>query len=218
MTADDTGRVRQKQRTRQAIVDAAQRLMETGVVPTVAAAATESGVGRTTAYRYFPTQDSLLVELALSNDVVDLEELVAAPVAPPEVRDRVLDVIRQLNQRVVREEVRYRAATRLYQDQWLAAHAEGETDPVIREGRRRRWFAQMLAPLMDERNLPPADRARVVDALALTCGAEPMIVLRDVCRLDGDAALATAQTVAEAILTDAFGPPSGRGPARRSAR
>jgi AcrR family transcriptional regulator len=213
---DETGRVRQKQRTRKAIVDAAQRLLEGGVVPTVASAAAEADVGRTTAYRYFPTQDSLLVELAVSSDVADVEELAAAPVSPEDARARVLQVIRLLNRHVLAEEVRYRTATRLYQDQWLAAHEEGEADPVVREGRRRRWFTQVLAPLMGEHGLKPSERTRLVDRLSLVCGAEPMIVLRDVCRLDGDAALDAAQAVAGAILDDAFGPePRRRGQGRR---
>lgn len=208
--AEDAGRVRQKQRTRQAIVDAAQRMLQAGVVPTVASAAAESDVGRTTAYRYFPTQDSLLVELALSSDVADVEELAAAPVSAADARARVLQVIRVLNGRVLAEEVRYRTATRLYQDQWLDARARGESEPIVREGRRRRWFTQVLSPLMDEHGMKPSERTRLVDALALVCGAEPMIVLRDVCRLPGDAALDAAQAVAEAILVDAFGPENAR--------
>jgi AcrR family transcriptional regulator len=203
---DDTGRFKQKQRTRRAIVEAAQRLLDDGTVPTVATAAAAADVGRTTAYRYFPTQESLLVELAVSSNVVDLEELVAAPVSASEAQARLLEVIRRLNRHVLDEEVRYRTATRLYQDQWLAAHAEGEADPVVREGRRRRWFTQILTPLMDEQGLASSERQRVVDALALVCGAEPMVVMRDVCRLEGDAALDVAEAVARSILADAFGP------------
>jgi hypothetical protein len=68
----------------------------------------------------------------------------------------------------------------------------------------------VLTPLMDEHGMKPAERTRLVDALALVCGGEPMIVLRDVCRLTGDAALDAAQKVAEAILADAFGPATPR--------
>jgi AcrR family transcriptional regulator len=203
--ADTTGRIKQKQRTRQAIVDAAQRLLEAGTVPTVAVAAEAADVGRTTAYRYFPTQDSLLVELAVSSNVVDVEELASAPASAADARARLLEVIRRLNRHVLDEEVRYRTASRLYIDQWLAAHASGEAEPLVREGRRRRWFTQILTPLMDERGMKKAERTRVVDALALACGAEPMIVMRDVCRLEGDAALDVAEAVARAVLDDAFG-------------
>ena len=57
-----TGRTRQKQRTREALVAAARDLVaQGGVAPTVEAAAEAASVSRTTAYRYFPTQKALLV-------------------------------------------------------------------------------------------------------------------------------------------------------------
>jgi hypothetical protein len=146
------------------------------------------------------------VELAVTSNVADVEELAAAPVTAGEARARVREVIRRLNRHVLDEEVRYRTASRLYQDQWLAASAGGEAEPVVREGRRRRWFLEVLGPLMDERGLSKAERASVVDALSLACGVEPMIVARDVCRLEGEAALDVADAVARAVLEDAFGP------------
>ena len=64
-TRQDDPRANQKARTRAAIVDAAERLRKTeGETPTVARAAEEAGVSRATAYRYFPTQEALLVEVA----------------------------------------------------------------------------------------------------------------------------------------------------------
>ena len=57
-----TGRTRQKQRTRAALVGAARHLLaQGGTAPTVEAAAEAASVSRTTAYRYFPTQNALLV-------------------------------------------------------------------------------------------------------------------------------------------------------------
>src|SRR3954469_5072200 len=58
---ESTGRTRQKTRTRQALVDAAQELLRTGSTPQVEDAAGHAGISRTTAYRYFPNQRSLLV-------------------------------------------------------------------------------------------------------------------------------------------------------------
>src|SRR5262249_15322283 len=69
LPAGETGRVNQKRRTRAALVEAAKQLVGEGVTPTVAQAAEAALVSRTTAYRYFPTQDSLLLELAVDLDV-----------------------------------------------------------------------------------------------------------------------------------------------------
>src|SRR5258708_657678 len=56
-----TGRVQQKTRTREALLAATRALLATGVTPTVEEAAAKGSVSRTTAYRYFPTQQDLLV-------------------------------------------------------------------------------------------------------------------------------------------------------------
>src|SRR5689334_20973443 len=59
---EQAGRTRQKQRTRMALVAAARELVaHGGRPPTVGEAAEAASVSRTTAYRYFPTQRSLLL-------------------------------------------------------------------------------------------------------------------------------------------------------------
>jgi AcrR family transcriptional regulator len=201
----DTGRVNQKRRTRDAIVRAARQLLEDGETPTVAQAAEAARVGRTTAYRYFPTQEALFLEVAVNLDVDEIEDLVAAPPADASPVEHLRAVLRLLNEHVVAEEVRYRTATRLYLDLWLAAKAAGDDDPVVREGRRRRWIEQSLAPVRP--TLDPVVWDRVVAALTLVAGAEPMIVLRDVARLDFDEAQAVAAWAAQVLVTAALDAP-----------
>src|SRR5258708_11583655 len=58
---ESNGRTRQKQRTLGALVTAARELVAEGETPTVDEAAAKASVSRTTAYRYFPNQRSLLV-------------------------------------------------------------------------------------------------------------------------------------------------------------
>jgi AcrR family transcriptional regulator len=206
------GRIRQKQRTRAAIVAGAEELLAEGRTPTVAEAAERADVGRTTAYRYFPTQDALLMELVLNADVADLEELVSQEVPGDEAVARTLQLLASFNRRVFDEEVRYRTALRLYLDQWLATATVDDEPPVVREGRRRRWLTTTLAPRRGD--VAPADFDRLVSALGVICGAEPMVALRDTARLDA----ATAQDVlawAARVLIDAtFGPGSAKEPRR----
>jgi AcrR family transcriptional regulator len=54
-------RERQTRRTRRALIAAADALFAEGRVPTVAAVAERADVARATAYRYFPTQEALLL-------------------------------------------------------------------------------------------------------------------------------------------------------------
>src|SRR5512140_3415920 len=61
----DTGRPQQRRRTRMALLSAAAKLLAAGKTPSVTEVADAADVSRRTAYRYFPTQDQLLVEAAL---------------------------------------------------------------------------------------------------------------------------------------------------------
>src|SRR5579885_1316568 len=59
------GRERQRHRTRRDLVAAAAALLREGRTPTVAEVAEAAQVSRATAYRYFPSQEMLLAEVAL---------------------------------------------------------------------------------------------------------------------------------------------------------
>jgi len=201
--SSETGRVNQKRRTRTAVVAAAKELLAQGTTPTVAQAAEAALVSRTTAYRYFPTQESLLVEVSVNLDVGDLEELLAEPVDAEGAPDRVREVISKFNRRVNDQPVQYRTAMRLYQDQWLDAAAKGDTDPLVREGRRTRWLETSLAPLAG--TVPKADLERLIHALSLTMGTEAMVVLRDVCHLGTEDALAVSDWVVQVLLDATLG-------------
>jgi AcrR family transcriptional regulator len=204
----ETGRVNQKRRTRVAIVDAAKGLLDQGITPTVAQAAEVALVSRSTAYRYFPTQESLLIEVTVHLDVDEIEQVVTAPVARGQARERTLTVIEMLNRHVFDAEASYRTAMRLYLDLWLAAAAEGDDAPVVREGRRRRWIEDSLAPLRGE--VDDERWEHLIAALCVLAGSEAMVVLRDVCRMDTDDALAVTGWAADVLLRETFGNGSRR--------
>src|SRR5919106_1299453 len=72
-------RANQKERTRAALVGAATDLLKEGSPPTVAEAAARAKVSRATAYRYFPTQEALMVEVTdLSPTVSPIEGMLAS--------------------------------------------------------------------------------------------------------------------------------------------
>ena len=188
----------QKQRTRAAIVAAARELLDQGVTPTVAQAAEAALVSRTTAYRYFPTQDALLLEVGLGTDVAALEAFVASPLDGQDPATRAVEVVALLNRHVAENELRYRTMMRLYLDLWLAAAAQGDEAPVVREGRRRRWLDASLAPLRD--SIGSADYDRLLAALSVVIGAEAVTVLRDTCQLSGDQAVEVTTWAARTLL------------------
>ena len=207
----------QKRRTRAAIVEAAKELLDQGVTPTVAQAAEAAQVSRTTAYRYFPSQDSLLVEVALDVDVDDIERVVASEVDEDGAADRAVEVLDSLNAHVFDAEAQYRTALRLYLDVWLEASAKGDEAPVVREGRRRRWYEDSLAPLRG--GVDPDAWDRLITALCVLSGPEPMTVLRDVCQLDDDEGRATLRWAAETLIrTTLDGSDVGPGAKRTTTR
>jgi AcrR family transcriptional regulator len=202
-------RANQKARTRAAIVEAAQRLRgDAGETPTVAEAASAAGVSRATAYRYFPTQEALEVEVAdVTPDVAATEEALAR-LETSDVEERLLALIDAFGPVMVAKEAHFRRALWVYQDTWLRGRRRGDQDPVVREGRRMRWLDVVLEPLdtlSDER------RERLRAALALTLGGDALAVMKDVCRLDDDEALEVLRWAAVALLRAELAGPDGAG-------
>jgi hypothetical protein len=103
---------------------------------------------------------------------------------------------------VVAEEATLRRALSVYLDTWLRGHrhADGEV-PAVREGRRVRWLDRVLEPLA---GLSPAERRRLQAALALTLGIDSVVIMKDVCGLDDDEALAALRWAATVLLRAAL--------------
>jgi AcrR family transcriptional regulator len=203
------GRVNQKRRTRMAIVEAAQAILDRGETPTVAAAAEMALVSRTTAYRYFPTQESLLLELTVTVGLKELEEFVAHPPETMAIDERVLAVVDRWNRQIFDNEALYRSTIRFYMDTWLARDRTADPDaPPFREGRRAQWLHTLLEPLHDAYD--DESLARLRAAMCLVTGGEAMTVMRDVCQLEREEALAVMHWAAETLLTAALnGRPTG---------
>jgi AcrR family transcriptional regulator len=191
-------RANQKARTRAAIVEAAQQLDKLGSTPTVAEAAVEAGVSRATAYRYFPTQQALLVELTdVTPSVISVEQQLAC-LTTDDVEERLLGLLDTFGPAVLASEDELRRALWVYLDTWLRNRRNGVEDHLaVREGRRIRWLDAVLEPLHD---LPDEQRQRLRAALALTLGIDSIVVMKDVCRLDDDEALAVLRWTATALL------------------
>lgn len=212
-------RANQKLRTRGAIVDAAVRLVRDGATPTVAQAAEAAGVSRATAYRYFPTPEDLLIEVATVTPAMQPVEAVLAELgdaADPETR--FLRVQETFNAVVVREEAQMRTALRAYLDNWLARRQRGASGgPELREGRRMRWLDRVLEPARG--TLSAKQRRRLECALALTLGMDGMVVMKDVCRLKDDEAQDVLRWAGLALLRAGLAEAPASTPARaRAAR
>lgn len=195
-------RANQKQRTREAIVAAAAELLRAGGRPSVAEAAESAKVSRATAYRYFPTQEALLIEVAQVNPAAEPVERWLAQLQGGEPAERLRGLLGAFHRIASAEEVALRTGLRAYLDTWLESRRRGETPDVVREGRRMRWLDEALAPVRQQ--LTPAKWRRLRAALSLTLGAESIVVMKDVCHASDSEALATLDWAAQALLRAAL--------------
>jgi AcrR family transcriptional regulator len=156
-------------------------MMRQGHQPTVAEAAKAAGVHRATAYRYFATGKALLAEAALAVVDIDPDKVLAGVDDDPiSLIDTSVVAVSEL---MFREEALFRQNLLVVLEEWFARHdAREERQLPIRSTRRFSWIDRTLEPL--EATLDAVQLRRLRSALALTFGAEAVIVTRDICRLD----------------------------------
>ena len=188
---EQTGRRQQKARTRQALVDATRRLLAQGVTPTVEEAAAAAEISRTTAYRYFPTQRSLL--LAAHPEIQQRSLLTANP--PPEPADRLDLVMREFTRTTVEWEPQLRTSLRLSLE-------PGAEQPLLRQGRAIGWIEDALTPLRDTH--PDLDTHRLAVAIRSATGIESLIWLTDIAGLSREQAAKVMRASARALLRAAI--------------
>jgi AcrR family transcriptional regulator len=185
-----TGRSKQKQRTREALVAAARELVTSGATPTVEQAAAAAGISRTTAYRYFPNNRSLLVA---AHPETGKESLL--PADPPQDPAARLDaVVAAFTRLIVDTETQQRTMLRLA----LEADPAERAKLPLRQGRAIGWIHEALSPL--EGHLSGPDLHRLVLAIRSAIGIEALVWLTDVAALTRDEAVDLMSWSAQALL------------------
>ncbi|QYN37107.1 TetR/AcrR family transcriptional regulator [Pseudonocardia sp. DSM 110487] len=205
-----TGRRNQKQRTREAILDAATRLARAGQTPSIADVAKAARVSTATAYRYFPNPESLWADVAIRHGP-QIHEIVTD--LPPEVEQRIDVVIRRMAESQFADEAVWRALLRASLDRWLQQVDVAEDERVpVRGPSRLEGTRAALAPL--EGVLPPERLDRLTMAVTLVWGADALVVTRDTCGLAPDDATDlmswAARSLIRAALAEADAPSAGQ--------
>ncbi|MHB8671935.1 MAG: TetR/AcrR family transcriptional regulator [Acidimicrobiales bacterium] len=181
-------------------------------MPTVAEAAERALVSRATAYRYFPSQQSLLVELQADATQPSPDETLER--AGGDIAARVEAISREITRMVLADEALFRNQMRMSQELWFAR--DGDASVPVREGRRLAWIDKALDPAAGV--LPKAVMTQLRNALAVVIGVEPVISLRDVRGLSAKAtedclastSVALVQAAARDFLQTGTAPPSTR--------
>jgi AcrR family transcriptional regulator len=191
MPYESTGRTAQKSRTRLALVTATRDLLAAGLTPNVEDAAERAGISRTTAYRYFPNQRSLLLA---AQPTISPDSLMP-PDAPADARARLDALITAFAGYNFTWEPQLRTSLRLS----LEPAAD---QPVLRQGRGIGWIAEALAPLRDSH--PHVDVDRLAVAIRSATGIETLIWLVDIAGYTREQATDTVKGTARALLDAAI--------------
>jgi AcrR family transcriptional regulator len=191
MPYESTGRTAQKSRTRLALVTATRDLLAAGLTPNVEDAAERAGISRTTAYRYFPNQRSLLLA---AQPTISPDSLMP-PDAPADARARLDALITAFARYNFTWEPQLRTSLRLS----LEPAAD---QPVLRQGRAIGWIAEALAPLRDSH--PHVDVDRLAVAIRSATGIETLIWLVDIAGYTREQATDTVKGTARALLDAAI--------------
>jgi AcrR family transcriptional regulator len=185
---EEVGRVRQKRRTRDALVAATRQLVAEGDTPTVEVAAERAGVSRTTAYRYFPTQADLL---ATAHPEIVTATLLP-PSAPADVTERLEIVVGRVTDIVVDTEPQQRTMLR------LSLEPAGRRDLLLRQGRVIGWLEDALAPLANDLGRDGVRQLAI--AIRSAIGIESFVWLTDVAGLTKADAVNTMRWSAKSML------------------
>jgi AcrR family transcriptional regulator len=169
-------------------------LLAEGAMPTVEQAAERAAVSRTTAYRYFPNQRSLLIGSYPELEAPSLldSEAPADPVARLEL------VTENIARQVLEHEPELRAMLRLS----LESPAPSPETLPLRRGRAIGWIEDALAPLRGR--IPEAELHRLALAIRATLGIEALVWLTDIGGLSREQAADLMRSSARTLLRAAL--------------
>jgi AcrR family transcriptional regulator len=210
--ATAAGRERQKGRTRKALLAAAAELIATGQTPSITEVADAAEISRRTAYRYFPTQEQLLVEATLEGLRPIVVEAVESGDAgrPDDVGARLDRTVIAIQRGAVANEQLLRTMIRLTVAQPSSADAaeRAERAEPRRGYRRIDWIELALEPVRKQLGRKRFDR--LVSALTVCLGIDALVVLRDLRGLTYAEAEAVSLWTARSLLHASIAEKSSR--------
>jgi AcrR family transcriptional regulator len=196
LNGDSQGRANQRNRTRQALIEAAVELRDEGLNPTVAQVAERARVSRATAYRYFPSPEALISETAADRDMQPLERFWRPGDDPVKGIGLAANA---LNTLLIDDEIGLHVMERSFMTVWLENESR---EAPLRPGRRMSYIEPIVDSLKDE--LTPRARIRLKQALSIVMGTEALIAVRDISGASVEESLDAAAWAARALVRQAL--------------
>jgi AcrR family transcriptional regulator len=189
-------RTRQRERTRERLLDAIQELIDAGSTDLgVDAIASAAGTSRATFYRYFSSPAEALWHVYTDRHLAAMDEAFRDA---GDVADRVARAETAVNEYLLSDP----NATRAFERAMLDRTLNGTATPLDRPARRLRYIDAALEPIADD--LSDDDRFLVRHALALAMGSSVVPALIDTCALTPEEARRVTRFAAEAIVREAL--------------
>lgn len=185
-----------RERTFRLLREAARELLRKGRPLTVPAAAELAGVSRATAYRYFPTNDAVVLHASMSladDPLTDLDWAPPTTTSPSELGARAAELVRVTAGWAFDHETELRTMLRLS----LGADWQN-VEPRRGLTNRRRWIGALLDGLPSE--VPPAARERLAAALIPLFGSDAVVWTTDMAHLPRDQAVEVLAWMAQALI------------------
>ncbi|WP_246201813.1 TetR/AcrR family transcriptional regulator [Budvicia diplopodorum] len=172
---------RARARTQNKLIGTAMSMLEQGWFPSITELATEAGVSRATAYRYFPTQ-SVLVSSIVDESLGPIQDW-----SPKEetVGERISALLEFAYPQMEKHEGALRAALQVSLQQWAALRAQKldkENNQLFVRGNRKRLVELASEPLKGK--ISTEELVRMKHAFSLIYGSEVFLVFKDIWNLD----------------------------------
>lgn len=172
--------------------------MRRGRIPSVAEVAQSAEVSRATAYRYFPSRSKLV-------SAVIAEALGPVRRAVPQhgdAKERLHELLDRTYSRFKAYEPHMRAGLQLALEHQSLEKAGLLEEEPFRRGQRTKILDTTLAPL--KAKLPKKDYDRLIKALAVVYGIEPMVILKDICGASDRETEAVVRWMMDALVDSAL--------------
>jgi AcrR family transcriptional regulator len=161
----------------------------------VPAAAELAGVSRATAYRYFPSNDSVVLHATMSladDPLADTDWAPPAATSPGELGARAADLVRATAAWAFDHQTELRTMLR------LSLAPERESQPPRGLTNRGRWISALLEGLPPD--VPQAARDRLAAALTPLFGSDAVVWTTDIAQLPRDQAIELLAWMAQALI------------------
>lgn len=192
----NSGRINQKVRTRNSILQAARTLLQEKGDYSLEEVAEYALISRATVYRYFSDVDTLKLEAAIDDGILDVDNVFGTN-EESDIHERVGRAGQRLFELASNKEPQMRSLLSVV----LKHSVSDPKEAKERRGSRRVvLFKTAIEPYLH--SIPKKKRSKLVHTLAVLFGIESLVVLKDVCELDNQEALETIQWATDILLKE----------------